>query len=358
MITYESRQSILPSKRKLILLSSLAITVFFTLPRLGFWRRVQNMELNVEFEWIDFALRSGYIFVIAVLFFWINLEIRTIKLGWLRIDLDKWLHRLALNFILLILVNGILIRIHLLLFDPHLHDQLFRALFAGSNTLVVVFTILGSYIYNLVFRNHQVKMDNQRLQKQNAEARYDALKNQLNPHFLFNSFNTLTSLILSSPGTAVDFVNDMSDVYRYVLKNSSQKLVTLEEELQFLDAYADVLRNRHTGKLTIEIDVDPALQTHCILPMALQIPVENAIKHNVVSRTNPLHIRVRSNQNREIAVSNNLQKRGAIENSTGLGLYNLNQRYHYLGNKEISIKESPETFTVTIPLLPHEDTDH
>lgn len=358
MVTYESETSNLPSKRKLILLSSLAITIFFTLPRLGFWRRIRHLNLDVDFSWLEFLSRSGYIFVIALLFFWINLEIKKITFSKIRIDLGKWSHRIFLNIGLLFIVNIILIRIHLSLFEPYLRDQLFKALFTGSNILVVVFTILGSYIYTLIFENHKMEMDNQLLQKQNAEARYDVLKTQLNPHFLFNSFNTLTSLILSDQGMAVNFVNDMSDVYRYVLKNSKQDLVSLEEEILFLRSYTDVLQRRHSEKLMIAIELDPSLNTYKIPPMALQILVENAVKHNVISKNKPLKISIQSNESRKIVVTNNLQKRRVAEPSTGLGLHNLNQRYQYLGGKEIIIRETQETFTVTIPLIDHEYSDH
>lgn len=358
MITYEPQPLNLPPKKKLILLSSLAITIFFSLPRLGFWHRVNQLDLGIEFELLNFFLRSCYVFFIAVFFFWVNLEVKTINMAGLSFNIDKWLHRLFLNFILLVIVNVILINIHLALFEPYLQDRLFRALFAGTNILVVTFTMLGSYIYSLIFRNHQIALTNEYLQKQNAEARYDALKNQLNPHFLFNSLNTLMSLILSEKQNAVDFVGNMSDVYRYVLKTSKQDVTTIQEELQFLNAYSDILIQRHTDKLTININVDPLLYQHKVPPMALQLLVENAIKHNIISGQNPLDIRIFSTSNGEISVSNNLQKRKVTESSTRVGLYNLSQRYHYLANKEITITETSETFTVTIPLLSHEDINH
>lgn len=350
----------IPSKTKLIVLTSLAITIFFGISRIGLIIRAERLGLPIQVEIIDMLVRTVYTFLASLAFFWVNLEFKSISLSSKTIYFSTWKSKTALNitaFFVVIFMLGIIHRGVVILLVPGIEKGV-RA-FAFGNILVQIFAVLGSYIYELIFENHQMALKNTALQKQNADARYETLKNQLNPHFLFNSFNTLNSLITESREKATEFVNNMSDVYRYVLQSSKKDITTVGEELSFLDSYSDMLLKRHNQKLTIDIDVERADEDYLIVPMALQILVENAVKHNVISAGQPLHIKIFSKDG-SIVVQNDLQRRRTSGASNGIGLFNLNKRYEYLSGKNIIIKEEDtnNTFTVKIPLLHHEDIDH
>jgi LytS/YehU family sensor histidine kinase len=196
-----------------------------------------------------------------------------------------------------------------------------------------------------------MRLSNASLLKANAEAKYEVLKNQVNPHFLFNSLNTINSLITTDQQAAVHFVNNMSDVYRYALKSHELNSIPVQEELQFIAAYTEVLKGRYGNKMQIEVQVTPAHQQYRVPPMALQILVENAVKHNIASHNKPLHIRIYSNEVAGLVVTNNRQQRLQPEPSTGVGLQNLNQRCQYLSNQTLIIQQTESSFSVTIPLL-------
>ena len=341
-----------------MVITSLAITAFFGISRIGLIMRAERLGLPLQVEMVDVLIRTAYTFLASLAFFWVNLEVKSISLSSKTVTFDTWKSKTVLNivaFFVMSLLLGILHRGLIINLLPEL-DRGFRA-FAAGNILVQIFAVLGSYIYELIFENHQMAMKNTALQKQNADARYEALKNQLNPHFLFNSFNTLNSLIAESRDKATEFVNNMSDVYRYVLQSSLKDVTTVKEEWRFLESYTDMLLKRHNGKLSIDKEVDPAVVDYLLVPMALQILVENAVKHNVISGAQPLNIKILS-EDEFIVVQNDLQKRRTPETSNGIGLFNLNKRYEYLSERQIIIKEDDTTFTVKIPLLHHEDIDH
>lgn len=322
-------------KIQLILLSSLAITILFSIPRLGLLRFPQ-------YELPDMIVRTVYSFLFAVLFFTINLERGKVRLWAFTIDTRRFFPSLFLNVTLFLIIDPLLLQLHLYLFEPAIRGKLFRFLFNVTFILEFLLIILLAYIYRLVFYNQQML-------KRNAETKYEVLKNQVNPHFLFNSFNTINSLILRDKEEAVNFVNNMSDVFRYVLE--SREMVTLEEELRMMTAYTAMLKGRHGEKIIVQMEIDHAMLPCKLPPMALQMLVENAVKHNVISSLHPLQIRIFTRDNRELVVSNNLHEKKVRQHSTGLGLSNLNQRSRYLSNRDIVIRRSDDKFIVTVPLI-------
>lgn len=335
-----------------MLLTSLAITVFISLPRLAVRFQLGSLHPAREVNWLEFSVRILYLFLTAVLFFSINLQTRRVSIGFVTIDFNKFYQRLLISIVLFFVVDFLLIRFHLALFQPVGTLQVFRFLFNINMAITVTMTILFAQIFRLVFNNYQISQSNAQLLKANAETKYEVLKNQVNPHFLFNSLNTINSLIVTDQQAAVHFVNNMSDVFRYVLKSSDVDMVTVEEELQFLEAYIHMLKGRHGNKLEVHIEVQPAHLYYRLPPMALQILIENAVKHNVVSTSKPLHIHIFSHDDGQLTVSNNWQKRKITEPSTGLGLHNLNQRCKYLSNRDLVIQQTATQFSVTIPLMP------
>lgn len=341
----------IPSRTSLVLLTSVAITLLISLPRLLLWQRIAAASPSIETTLLDLTLRSLYIFLTSLLFFLLHLQTRTVRISFIIIDLNSFWQRLLLTIIAFLIIDPILLHTHWWLFRPHTNAQLFRFLFNINMVITVILTVLFAQIYRLLLYNYQIRLSNASLLKTNAETRFEVLKNQVNPHFLFNSLNTINALITTDQQAAVNFVNNMSDVYRYVLKSHEVNSIPLQEELHFIAAYTDMLKGRYGNKMQIAVQVQRNYLQHQLPPMALQILIENAVKHNIVSHSKPLHIQVFTNETAGLVVENNLQKRSNPEASTGLGLQNLNQRCKYLSNRHLVIQQTSTRFSVTIPLM-------
>lgn len=216
----------------------------------------------------------------------------------------------------------------------------------------IVITLLISFFLHAreFFLNwRKLELDSVRLRNENLTSRYESLKSQLDPHFLFNSLNVLTNLVYTDADKSARFIKQLSEVYRYVLEVRNKELVPLEEELRFVESYLYLQRIRFGDKLRIENKLDGV--PGAIPPLALQILVENAIKHNIVSEDDPLTIKMFMQDN-EVVVENNFQKKIRLtEGSTGIGLDNISKRYEFLSDKRITILETPSSFIVKLPLL-------
>ncbi|MCU0418606.1 MAG: histidine kinase [Cyclobacteriaceae bacterium] len=193
------------------------------------------------------------------------------------------------------------------------------------------------------------------LKKQSIEARFDALRNQINPHFLFNSFNVLSTLVYKDADTAARFIDQLSNVYRYLLYNQDQKLIRLKEELDFIESYLFLLKIRFQENLRVINDIPEEKKETYIAPATLQLLIENAIKHNVVSKKDPLEIRLfvenGTPEVNKLVVENNLQPKAVKEESSKLGLRNIQSRYEFLvGQRAVEVIQDTR-FTVKIPLL-------
>ena len=189
----------------------------------------------------------------------------------------------------------------------------------------------------------------QKLREENLIFQNETLKNQVNPHFLFNSLNTLSSLITTQPETADRFIERLSSIYRYILENSSKNKVPLENELTFINDYFFLHKIRDEDKIVLEISVQNA-EKYEILPVSLQILVENAIKHNMATRDNPLKIFIYTEAD-YIVVRNNLQKMAVHLKSTGIGLKNLTERIRLITGKALIYEETNSDYIVKIPLI-------
>ncbi len=183
-----------------------------------------------------------------------------------------------------------------------------------------------------------------------ASAKFDALKNQLDPHFLFNSLNVLTSLIEEDPHQAQKFTTSLSKVYRYVLEQKNKDLVSVEEEFQFAKTYVKLLKMRFEDSIHLEIPEQSNNPEAKIVPLSLQLLLENAVKHNVVTSSKPLYIKVYE-ENGMLVVDNNLQEKQVVKKSSGVGLQNIQQRYGILTDRQVEITKSDSNFRVKLPLL-------
>ncbi|QJW89751.1 histidine kinase [Spirosoma taeanense] len=193
----------------------------------------------------------------------------------------------------------------------------------------------------------------QRLKQEVTEMQMKALQAQLSPHFLFNSLNSLSSLIAESPSRAEHFVDELSNVYRYLLEANDRELTTLATEMKFINSYYHLLKTRYGQGINLEVAINDLYQTRQLPPLTLQLLVENAVKPNVVSADNPLFIHISTNQNGTLLVRNNLQrKRINRMASTKKGLQNISMKYKLLNQPTPEFRETDDSFSVLIPLLP------
>lgn len=199
-------------------------------------------------------------------------------------------------------------------------------------------------------RLKKAQLEAEQLKKQNIEARFEVLRNQINPHFLFNCFNVLSTLVHKDADASSTFIAQLSNVYRYRLYNQENKIVPLKEELAFLDSYTYLLRTRFNENLLIENRISDRSDIIMVAPASLQMLIENAIKHNVASKKLPLKI-ILEKRDDYIVVSNTLQKKEIEEESTRIGLRNIIDRYKLLSDQPVIIERTPSQFIVKIPVL-------
>lgn len=217
---------------------------------------------------------------------------------------------------------------------------------------IAVIVVFSSQLFYLSAKQQQTALENEALLSENIRTRYEALKNQVDPHFLFNSLNSLNSLIKIDADKAQEYVHELSSVFRYTLQNKEK--ITLAEEIKFTQSYAHLMQIRYGDSLQMEYKIDKKYDDYFIVPLSLQTMVENAIKHNVITKKQPLTITISTSDADMITVSNPIQQKKETAEGEGIGLTNLAERYRLMWNKEISITHTNNTFTVDVPLIKQE----
>ncbi len=217
----------------------------------------------------------------------------------------------------------------------------------------IVFSFLINTIYEsfyLLLKLSETAIESERYKKESAEAQYQNLTSRLNPHFLFNSLNTLTTVVEEDPKKAVNYIRELSVVYRYVLNSQKLTWADLTAELKFTQSYILLLKMRFEDNLKVEVDICDRYNHYHILAMTLQLLIENAVKHNEISNTHPLSIRIYCDEE-QLVVTNNKKSRKIMPSTTKVGLHNISERYRMLVGKEVIIEDSGNSFTVKIPLI-------
>ena len=216
---------------------------------------------------------------------------------------------------------------------------------------IITCIVTGScYMIHLIRKSQLVSVENEQLRSENLVNQFEALKNQLNPHMLFNSLNTLRSLIRETPDKAQDYLQELSRVLRYTLQGNECMSVTLREEMEFVSAYNFLLKMRYEENLEFDIRIEEGAETLLLPPMSVQLLIENAVKHNEISNRHPLVIRV-CTTGKQLTVSNPIQRKKTASGGLQIGLANLAKRYSLLFKEEIEVREDNNTFIVTIPLI-------
>jgi len=217
----------------------------------------------------------------------------------------------------------------------------------GLFTLILSGTEIGVQFFN---KWKASLLEVEKYKKETIEAQLENLKSQVNPHFLFNNLSVLSSLVYKDQDKAVDFINQFSKVYRYILDNKSKELVELDIELKFIKSYCYLLNIRFGDSIKFDFKITDNQQLQLLPPMALQLLIENTIKHNETSLDEPLKVNIYTT-NDYLIVANNLQLRKVSEPSSKMGLKNITSRYHHFTKMEVKINETEKLFEVHIPLL-------
>ncbi|GGW36874.1 sensor histidine kinase [Arenibacter certesii] len=330
-----------------ILKIAVLIAVLVTLPlTLSLFKSVWfTDELFLKDLINDFILKLLFFF----LFSWITLQFNTI---WIyKIPKESKFIDLGLRFIgnliLLVATTTLFSKLNPYFVDKVISER--EAGFVNSIFIVVHIIILFiSRILRLQIIQRESVLENEYLKQQNLENELTALKNQINPHFLFNSLNSLNYLIRDNK-EATQFVKKLSFMYRYILQSGDRNLVLLKEELKFLESYTYLIKTRYRNRFLIEINIDDTYLERRIPPLALQLLVENAVKHNEISETNPLKVIIYSD-NDSLYVENKIRARSSLAEGTGSGLLNLYKRYYMIRKQKIVIDRNNEFFRVKLPL--------
>lgn len=242
--------------------------------------------------------------------------------------------------------------VHKLIFENYSFSEFMEMEHVGN----YIFSMLIAFIVTLLFHLfyffkalQEAKVKEQKIISYENSAKLSALKNQLDPHFLFNSLNVLTSLIEENPEKAQDFTTGLSKIYRYVLEQKEQELVSLASEINFAYNYINLLKMRFEDSVQFQVEVE-SQQAYYLIPLSLQLLLENAVKHNVISENLPLRIAIYTSAEM-LVVENTYQPKKQLDNRIGVGLKNIKDRYKLATDKAVQIEQEGSVFKVQLPLL-------
>lgn len=230
----------------------------------------------------------------------------------------------------------------------HFIQRIFQREFAGSLVSVSIGILTGIvFVFYAIWK--QAVNREQRLREENLKYKYINLKAQVNPHFLFNSLNTLSELVYEEPKRADNYIQKLSGIYRYILDHEEVDLIPLDEEVAFVNQYFDLQKERTGDRVRLKINI-PNADRRKVVPVSLQILVENALKHNSASESAPLKIDIRE-ESMFVIVSNNMQRKNVLDNSYGTGLSNLKERVKLVTGIEMVMSQESNEFIVKIPVV-------
>ena len=339
---------------------------YFGSPLFGFFLYMISFLLVADEGFDEYYKNYGgwaYLYDILIAIAWsaINLEISFIISDWLEKILpwstrpfSRFITQSSIQLVLTVLVLFGCLTSYIYVFQLEQwteHDLTIIFMPTAIIAVLVSLLVMGVNVGVLFFQRWQTsQLEAERLKQANLESQIQILTQQLDPHFLFNNFNTLSALIEENPTKANQFLGKLSDVYRYVLSNRDQKIVPLKEELQMIEAYVHLLQERFGEHLTVHTSISAEANNLFIPVLALQNLVENAVKHNIINAQHPLSISIYTD-NDWLLVENTFQPKLHTEHSTRLGLKNIEDRYKLLSKKTVNIEQTSYVFRVRLPLL-------
>jgi sensor histidine kinase YesM len=237
------------------------------------------------------------------------------------------------------------------LIDPEPRSRGYQDEFIYRNFFVSALVIGCMLIIRLINQKQVIQLENETLKSEALQSQYESLKNQLSPHFLFNSLTALKTLILEAPDTAQSYVNNLSKALRYTLQSNEKQLVTLREEMDFTESFLFLIKLRFDTNLIVVTTIDESYLEYRLPPLTIQTLVENAVKHNEISKRKPLTLTIETSQDANLVVYNNIQEKITEEQGTGIGLTNLSRQFQLLFGRDITISNDNNEFRVEVPLI-------
>jgi len=303
-----------------------------------------------HFQWRDVPINGSFWLLLWKGSEYMVILLDRLEIHWNEQPVKRFLYTFILTVIYVVFVILFIYHLFLVVLGNMTTDQLWSQMDFGDFIPTIFLTLaIGAFMHGRAFllQWKYAAVEVEKLKNEHLKVQYESLKNQVNPHFLFNSLNVLSELVYDNQDKAVDFIRKMSQVYRYVLDNKDQELVSLQDELSFLKSYAYLQQIRFDKNLKINIVQNQ--ESGMIPPLSMQMLLENAIKHNIISDSKPLEVKVEI-ANNEIRISNNIQEK-LSKDSTGIGISNLRARYHYLSDKPMQVLNDGKTFEVVLPIL-------
>jgi len=330
---------------------SLVVAVLIHFPEtISLFDHLEGVTLFPGMRVIDVINEVVFTFLSLLLLFAVNTFLFHFNRSSIKISWKKILLSFILTWILSNLLGQVFVYLHKTFNIPAIDAMVHHYLHPLRDFVMSSLVTTSCYIIYLIRRQQQVIVENQQLRAENILNQYEVLKNQLNPHMLFNSLNTLRSLIRENQDKAQMYIQELSRVLRYTLQGNEFQSVSLHEEMEFVNAYIYLLKMRYEDNLLFDINIDKKYDNYMLPPMSIQVLVENAVKHNEISTKRPLTIHIITNGDGMLSVSNPVQPKLTKTPGMGIGLVNLSKRYQLLFKKEISITED-DSFTVQIPII-------
>ncbi len=309
---------------------------------------------------------SLWLYYLSVMVFSVPLQVGNVLLVFWLDDLISWetkpVKRVIVGVVAALVLTMILLFFINMFFQVVMSGRTLEAYISGINfsyfsrgLYITVTAILFTHAYFFFKELQATKLSEARLRAENISAKYNSLKSQIDPHFLFNSLNVLYALVEENPKNAQKFIHSMSNVYRYVLEQKDKNLITLDEEIDFAEKYLELLKFRFEDALRYEINIS-GNKSQSIVPLSVQLLLENAVKHNAATDERPLSIEIYDEEN-YLVVKNNLSVKAVVERSTKIGLDSIEKRYQLLTDLPVSIEKTTEEFIVRIPLLEEQNED-
>jgi hypothetical protein len=312
----------------------------------------QSFKEWQEYKWYQFVIDIIASFIFSIVTFESGIQLSLFlnqRIPWEIAPRKRLMTQLVTQILIITLVFSSIYFIPL--YEGERTDWL---IFRQALVLGIIFSLLVTAFFTAeyFFKRFSASAIEAIKQKElTTQFQLEALKTQIDPHFLFNNFSSLAALIEKDSDLALKYLQRLSVVYRYLLANRQQHLIRLAEELSFISAYFFLYQIRYGTAVSLEVHVQPLCEEMGIPPLTLQLLVENAVKHNVVSKNHPLHIRIATEEGRLLVVSNNVNKKPTSAPGTGIGLKNIEDRYRLLSELLPQVIASDSFFTVKIPLL-------
>lgn len=268
----------------------------------------------------------------------------------IKVDIKRVFASVILTLISVAILSDSFFALKRFLSDSQVQKS-FNLLYTARDLLTGIVVLSGIMFIKTVYDKQDIRLENEKLKRENLLTQYESLKNQVSPHFLFNSLTALKELISQDTVNAQYYINHLSQVLRYTLQSNQSQTRTLKEEVEVADSYIFLLKVRYGNNLLIDRQIDEKYNNHRLPPLAIQTLLENAIKHNEISKRHPLTITIKTKRDGTLIINNMIRERNSPEFSSGVGLSNLAKQYMFLSGKEILISRINNEFLVEMPLL-------